>query len=126
MEVRVCKNCRRLFKYIYGPELCQDCIKMLPKDNNEKNDQKYIKTLKPLVKEEEEKFIKVKDFVMAHPRASVVQIAEANEITPTKLLEWIRDERLEFSEDSKYAWFECASCGTKIKSGRLCNRCKYK
>ena len=29
MEVRVCKNCRRLFKYIYGPELCPECTKLI-------------------------------------------------------------------------------------------------
>lgn len=151
MEVKVCKNCRRLFKYIYGPELCQDCTKLLaeeklglgeqkaldesitsqlnsktiPDNLNSQNLQSSKKSvLRPLVKDEEAKFEQVRDYVMSHPRASVAQISEVNDIPPTKLFEWIRDERLEFSDDSEYAWFQCEKCGTKIKSGRLCNRCK--
>jgi hypothetical protein len=124
MEVRVCKNCKRLFKYIYGPELCQDCIKLIPKEEKARINSELTATLTPMVTEEEIKYSQVKDFIMSHPRATVVEIAEANEITPMKLLEWIRQDRLEFSEDSKNAWFECVSCGAKIKSGRLCSRCK--
>jgi len=127
MEVKVCKNCRRLFKYLYGPELCQDCINLLSnKDKNPVNPVNKLQTsaLSPLVKGEEEKYEQVKAYVMANPKATIMQIAEANEIKPTKLLNWIREERLEFSDDSEYAWFKCESCGAKIKSGRFCNRCK--
>lgn len=124
MEVRVCKNCRRLFKYIYGPELCQECSKLISQDK-EQIKQKLKPSLKPLVKEEEELFEQVKDYIIHNPKATVVHIAEFHKITPMKLLEWIRDERLEFSEDSTQAWFECSKCGTRIKSGRLCNRCKF-
>jgi uncharacterized protein len=124
MELKVCKNCRRLFKYIYGPELCPDCIKLLPKTESDRFSSEKKASLKSIVREDEEKYIQVKDYIMTHPKATVVQISEANDIPPTKLLEWIREDRLEFSEDSKDAWFQCARCGTKIKSGRLCNRCK--
>jgi len=126
MEVRVCKNCKRLFKYIYGPELCQDCIKLIPKEEKERINAALTVALKPMITEDEKKYEQVKDYIMAHPRATIVQISEVNEITPMKLFEWIREERLEFSDDSEHAWFECASCGTKIKSGRLCNRCKIR
>lgn len=126
MEVRVCKNCRRLFKYIYGPEICQDCKKLTSKEDTEQKSKEPALTLKPLIKEDEAKYEQVKDYIVAHPKATVVQISEANEIAPTKLLEWVREDRLEFSEDSKYAWFECVKCGAKIKSGRLCNRCKIR
>jgi phage antirepressor YoqD-like protein len=124
MEVRVCKNCRRLFQYIYGPELCPDCAKLLPKDEKERVYKKLTATLKPMLREDEEKYEQVKDYIVSHPRATIVEIAKENDIAPTKLFEWIREDRLEFSEDSQYAWFECANCGAKIKSGRLCNRCK--
>lgn len=125
MEVKVCKNCRRLFKYIYGPELCQDCINLIPKEE-EQNKKVFATTLKPLVREYEDKYIQVKDYIMANPKATIIQISDANDIQPTKLFEWIREERLEFSDDSKTAWFECAKCGAKIKSGRLCTQCKIK
>jgi len=130
MELKVCKNCRRLFNYIYGPELCQDYIKLVPKDDKKQNStvtQPALKAmLKPKVTEDEEKFIQVKDYIMANPKATIVQISEVNDITPIKLFEWIREDRLEFSENSQYAWFECEKCGAKIKSGRLCNNCKIK
>jgi hypothetical protein len=80
--------------------------------------------LRPLVREEEDKFEKVKDYILVHPRASIVQIAEANDMLPTKLLDWVREDRLAFSDESVHAWFTCEKCGAKIKSGRFCNRCK--
>lgn len=126
MELKVCKNCRRLFQYIYGAELCQDCTKLLPKEDNGRNNKGLNATLKPMIREDEEKYNQVKDYIMAYPKATIIQISEENEITPMKLFEWIREDRLEFSEDSTMAWFECANCGAKIKSGRLCNRCKIK
>ncbi|WMJ85515.1 hypothetical protein [Anaerocolumna sp. MB42-C2] len=88
------------------------------------NNSSLTSVLRPMVKVEEEKLEQVKDYIMAHPKATIVQIAEANEITPTKLFEWIREERLEFSEESKNAWFMCEKCGVKIKSGRFCNHCR--
>lgn len=150
MEIRVCKNCRRLFKYIYGPEICPDCSKVIAEDKREQSDRKdqdnltdqgnidlhntqepvASKSLNPLInphlKEEETRFDQVRDYIMFHPSATLSQISEANDVLPNKLLEWIREERLEFSDDSEYAWFTCEKCGTKIRSGRLCNRCKTK
>ena len=126
MEVKVCKNCRRLFNYINGPELCQECIKLIPNEEKRLTDKILAATLIPLVKEEEIVYEQVRDYIMTHPRATVIEIAETNKITPLKLMEWIRQERLEFSEDSKAVWFECEKCGAKINSGRLCNRCKIR
>lgn len=126
MEVRVCKNCRRLFNYIYGPELCPECIKLTSRDEIARANSEKTARLKPALTEDEEKFERVRDYIMHHPRATIVQISEENGISPMKLLEWIREDRLEFSEDSKDAWFTCVSCGAKIKSGRYCNRCKIK
>lgn len=150
MEIRVCKNCRRLFKYIYGPEICQDCAKLLAQDKYEQSDKKDQSNLtiqgnislqdtqapfvhksltplvSPLLKDEELRFELVRDYIMSHPSATLSQISEANDVLPTKLLEWIREERLEFSDNSEYAWFICEKCGAKIRSGRLCNRCKMK
>lgn len=130
MEVKVCKNCRRLFHYIHGPELCPNCSKLvinekseyINKTESEKNER--ASKLRPLVREEEEKLEKVKDFVMTHPRATLIQIADMFDILPSKLLDWVREDRLAFSDDSVYAWFTCEKCGKKIKSGRFCDFCK--
>lgn len=124
MEVKVCKNCRRLFKYIHGPELCQDCNKSASTEAKDPMKKEYTQTLRSEVQEEEGIYNRVRDYIMTHPKASIIQIAEENDVTPVKLLEWVRQDRFEFSEDSAFAWFECKKCGVKIKSGTLCNRCK--
>jgi uncharacterized protein len=134
MQVKVCKNCRRLFKYIYGPELCPECSEIFMEEPEQKMTQeadifadgRSSLSLRPLVKEEEAKYEQIKDYILAHPKATVAQIAQENDVTPSKLFEWIREERLEFSDDCEYAWFRCEMCGIKIKSGRLCSSCKTK
>ncbi len=126
MDVKVCKNCRRLFKYIYGPELCADCAKLLSEKKVEPTKESPAVVLSHVVSGEEQKYDQVRDYIMANPRATVSQISEANDIIPSKLFEWIREDRLEFSDDSEHAWFTCVQCGAKIRSGRLCNRCKIK
>lgn len=123
MEVKVCKNCRRLFNYIYGPQLCPDCSILYSENKNNKiNESDYV--MNSEIGNDEIKFVQVKDYIIANPKATVSQIAEANDIKPAILFEWIRNDRLEFSDDSAYAWFTCEKCGAKIRSGRLCNRCK--
>ncbi len=124
MDVKVCKNCRRLFNYIYGPELCPDCAKLLSDSRDESKRSDINPALKLVLAEDEAKFEQIKDYIMTHPKATVAEIAEFYEIAPAKLFEWIRGDRLEFSEESSDAWFKCERCGTRIKSGRLCNRCK--
>lgn len=125
MELKVCKNCRRLFQYIYGPEICPDCIKALSKEKPEEAEQDLANAVVTKdINNEKELFERVKEYIIAHPKATISDISGAMDVTPKQLFEWIREERLEFSEDSKDAWFECEKCGTKIKSGRLCSRCK--
>jgi hypothetical protein len=123
MEVKVCKNCRRLFKYIQGPALCMDCIRLLgPDASQDKRDK--VGLLKPYILEDEKKLEQVKNYVLEHPKATVAEIVEAVDVSPVKLFDWIKGDRLEFSDDSEYAWFSCEKCGKKIKSGRYCNQCK--
>jgi uncharacterized protein len=124
MEVKVCKNCRRLFNYIYGPELCPDCAGMMANTNTEEPKTAKKSLLKRPLLEEEKKLDQVKEYILNHPKATVAQIAEANEVSANRLLDWVREERLEFSDDSEYAWFACAKCGVKIKSGIYCHRCR--
>ncbi len=126
MDVKVCKNCRRLFKYIYGPELCSDCAGKLGNTVYEEPRSEKKFTVKPLVFEEEKKLDQVKEYILSHPKATVAQIAEVNEVPVNRLLDWVREDRLEFSDDSEQAWFTCARCDTKIRSGIYCFRCKPK
>jgi flagellar operon protein (TIGR03826 family) len=103
MDVRNCKNCGKLFNYISGhPPLCHNCIKEL-----------------------EEKFLVVKEYIYKHPGAGMQEVAEENEVSTTQIQKWIREERLEFSKESLVG-LECESCGTLIRTGRFCKSCKDK
>jgi len=126
MEIKVCKNCRRLFKYMFGPELCPECARFVRENKSEPKMAEPIAALKPMVLEDEEMYEKVKDYIMSNPKASVSLIAEKNGVPITKIFEWIKEERLEFSDDSANAWFICEKCGARIRSGRFCSRCKLR
>ena len=100
MEVKSCRNCRRLFNYIAGPRLCADC------------------------KEEvEKKFQEVKKYIEEHKNATINVVAEEMEVSIQQINQWIREERLSFSEDSA-VMINCEKCGAKIRTGRYCDMCK--
>ncbi len=100
MDVRNCRSCGRLFNYMQGPQICQACQEDL-----------------------EKKFAQVKDYVWDHREASLEQIAEENDVTIKQIKQWVREERLSFSDDSPIG-IECENCGKIIKSGRFCDECK--
>lgn len=100
MDVRNCKSCRRLFNYIGGQSLCPSCLTKL-----------------------EDKFQEVKKYIEENPLAPITQVAEEMEISVGQLKQWVREERLSFSEQSVVG-IECESCGVMIKTGRFCDKCK--
>ena len=104
MDVRNCRQCGRLYNYIGGSmyNLCPDCIDKL-----------------------EKKFTFVKEYIEQdeNKNASIKQIAEDCDVTVKQLQQWIREERLTFSEDSPIG-IPCEMCGKTIKSGKFCESCK--
>ena len=101
MEVRNCKSCGRLYNYIGGAyRLCPDCMKKL-----------------------EEKFQEVKQYIEDNPRADMRDISEQCDVSTRQIEQWIREERLSFSEDSPIG-IACEVCGATIRTGRYCERCK--
>ncbi|SDM97819.1 flagellar protein [Lachnospira pectinoschiza] len=102
MEVRNCRGCGRLYNYVGGSyrNLCPDCVKKL-----------------------EEKFQEVKRYIEDNRVASIRQISEACDVNPKQIEQWVREERLVFSDDSPIAIF-CQTCGAPIKSGKYCENCK--
>ena len=100
MDVRNCKNCKRLFNYLGGEQICPACKEEL-----------------------EEKFTKVRDYVWDHKNATMEEISEQNDVSVKQIKQWIREERLVFTEDSAMG-IECENCGAIIKSGRFCDKCK--
>lgn len=102
MEVRTCKQCKKLFNYINGVPICGACRDAL-----------------------EKKFVVVKEYVREHPQEGINEVAKANEVSTSQIRRWIREERLAFSEESGVG-LDCESCGKLIKTGRLCPACKEK
>ena len=102
MEVKACRSCKRLFNYVTGPVRCPACAEAL-----------------------ERKFQKVKVYIWDHKTASLQEISEANDVSVSQLRQWVREERLCFSDDSPVG-LECEVCGTTIKTGRYCDKCKGK
>ena len=100
MEVRNCRTCGRLFNYLGGPNICPAC-----RDEVEK------------------KFQDVKTFIQDNPRSSIQEIADANEVSTSQIKQWIREERLQFADDSPMG-IECEACGATIKTGKYCESCK--
>ena len=100
MEIRNCKKCGRMFNYIFGPPICPQC-----KD------------------EREAKFQDVKKYVQDNKNATMVDVCDQCNVEPEQLRQWIREERLQFADDSPIK-ISCERCGAMIGFGRFCNKCK--
>lgn len=100
MDVKSCRDCGRIFNYIGGPRLCVDCRVKL-----------------------DEKFAEVKKYIEEHKNATIPEVSKEMEVSTKQITQWIREERLAFSEDSTVT-FNCDSCGVSIRTGRYCDRCK--
>lgn len=100
MNVRNCRKCGKIFNYIVGAVMCPRC------------------------KEEmEKKFQEAKKFVQENRGATIAIVAEEVGVEPQQVRQWVREERLEFSDDSLIG-IACEKCGATIKSGRFCEKCK--
>lgn len=100
MNVRTCRKCGRLFNYITGYQICPACKEAL-----------------------ETKFQEVKEYVREHRGVGINEVAEACDVEPNMIRQWLREERLELAEDSGIM-LACESCGGLIRSGRYCDKCK--
>ncbi len=100
MNVRNCRKCKRLFNYVMGPYLCPACRQEL-----------------------EDKFQVVKKFVQDNLRADIKTVSEECDVDPMQIRQWVKEERLIFAEDSAIG-VDCERCGTTIRGGRFCEKCK--
>ncbi|MCR5723116.1 MAG: flagellar protein [Lachnospiraceae bacterium] len=100
MNVRNCRRCGRLFNYAMGPIICPQCRDAL-----------------------EEKFKEVKAYISAHSGCGIQEVARECDVEVSQIQQWLGEERLQFSEDSMVQ-LTCESCGTTIRSGRFCEKCK--
>lgn len=101
MEVTNCRTCGKLFNYMgSGRPICEACASAL-----------------------EEKFFEVREYIRDNKNAGINEVAEVNKVSVSQIKQWIREERLEFSEASVVT-IECENCGAPIKTGRFCKACK--
>jgi len=99
-DIRNCKRCGRLFNYIGGRPICQDCKK-----------------------QDEEEFKRVKEYLYEHPKASIIEVSNALDISVQKIKSYLREGRLEIVGTEGNVVLECEKCGKSINTGRFCNEC---
>lgn len=100
MDVRNCRSCGRLFNVLSNERICPSCRQKL-----------------------EEKFQQVKEYLNEHANASVDEVSKENDVSVKQIKQWIREERLTFSEGSMEG-IDCEICGKMIRTGRYCEACK--
>ena len=102
MEIKYCKNCKRLFKDITGRIYCNDC------------------------KEEFDNLLKeVKTYIKENRTCLVNDVATKFEIPIKQIMNWIAQEEIELTKDSSIKIY-CKECETQIFSGQYCDKCKTK
>lgn len=100
MNVRNCRKCGRIFNYVVGPHICPACREAL-----------------------EAKFQEVKEYIRQHKGVGISEVSEACDVEVSQIHQWLREERLEVTEDSAIQ-LVCENCGALIRSGRFCEKCK--
>ncbi len=100
MNIKNCRSCGRIFNYVAGAIICPACREG-----------------------QEAKFQEVKEYVREHKGAGIAEVAEACEVEPAQIRQWLREERLEVTEDSA-VFLNCEFCGAPIRCGRFCEKCK--
>lgn len=100
MDVKNCRKCGKIFNYITGPVICPACKEA-----------------------EDSKFQEAKKYVSEHKGVTISELAEAIEVETNTIRQWLREERLQFADDSAIG-LECEKCGAMIRSGRYCDACK--
>lgn len=102
MEVKSCKKCGKIFQYIVGAPICPKCKK-----------------------DEEELFQVVKVYLRKNVGATMEEVCSETGASVKMLERYLREGRLEVMPGSPIA-LSCEQCGTKIHTGRLCDKCRAK
>jgi len=101
MGLANCKRCSKLYVKV-SRDICDDCFK-----------------------KEEDDLLSVQRYLRDHPKASMEEVLEANEVEEIMVRKWVREKRLMLSFSVGGA-VECEVCGTPIMDGRLCASCQLK
>ena len=99
-SIKNCRKCGKMFNYMMGSPICPACREKI-----------------------EKKFQEVKEYVREHKAASMKQITEDCDVERKQVEQWVREERLVFSDESPIK-LACERCGAYITTGRFCDKCK--
>ena len=97
MDIRQCRVCKRIFQS-YGSNVCDNCT--------EEMDNAYIK---------------VRNYIYAHPNADILEISTKTEVPEKWILDFLKEERL--SLQNKGLVLTCEQCSRPITTGRFCKEC---
>jgi uncharacterized protein len=97
-DIRNCMECGRLFAY-QGRSVCNKCM--------EKEDSEYAV---------------VRRYVRDHPGEGVSDVSEATGIEEEKILQFLKDGRLQSSGFVEPT--TCERCGKRIPEGKFCEQCR--
>ena len=100
MNIKNCRRCGKMFNVVGDEMICPDCKRALEDD-----------------------FQRVKKFVQDNKTATIPEIVEECKVEQKQIKQWIREERLQFSDESPIK-ISCEICGTQIATGRFCDKCK--
>lgn len=100
MDIKNCSKCNKLYNFVAGQNICPACRTSL-----------------------EDKFKDVRLYVRKNSRASISEISEATDVDIRQIRQWVREERLSFSEESSIG-IDCELCGKTIRTGKYCPECK--
>ncbi|BCJ87861.1 TIGR03826 family flagellar region protein [Effusibacillus dendaii] len=98
MALTNCKQCGRLFNRTMK-DICPECVK-----------------------QDDEDFMKVGQYLRANRGASPQEVHEETEVALEKIFRFIREGRL-IAEKYPAMTFPCERCGLPIQSGRFCRSC---
>ena len=101
MDVMNCPRCGKIFTRIKSP-LCPSCEKL-----------------------EEEIFQSLRDFIDEHQECTLSELSEGTNVSPKKILRYIREGRLEISK-GMHGDVRCEVCNRPISQGRYCDACLIK
>ena len=99
-DVRNCKRCKKIFQYVTGQQICQDC-----------------KTA------DEVTFKKVKDYIYSNPGVTLSEVSNELDVSVERIKGYLRDGRLEIVGGESNLFLDCEGCGKAIKTGRFCDDC---
>lgn len=96
MKVINCVRCKKAFVRVNGL-VCPECVEF-----------------------EEEQFEVIKEFLYQNPKSTMEEISEGTEVPVKRIIQFLKEGRLEGIEGST---LKCSRCGIEITKGKYCIKC---